>query len=394
VGPSPRSGSDPGRRRARADADSVSHAASGLRLTGALIFYYNAFMFSPIEWHLGANGPVVRMLDQTRLPGEVVWVDCPDHQTVAKGIKELWVRGAPAIGIAAAMGYALGANGIRAGTYDDLARQLKPIRDTLASTRPTAVNLFWALNRMNEVLQIHKDRPVESIKERLVQEARAIHDEDIQRNVAMGRHGARLVQEGDTILTHCNTGALATGGHGTALGVLFTAWEEGKRFKVLVDETRPVLQGARLTMWELQQNKIPATLIADNMAGAFMKKGTVRLCLVGADRIAANGDTANKIGTYSVAVLAKAHRIPFYVAAPTSTIDFSIASGEAIPIEERNPEEVTTIFGKVRVAPANVEAANPAFDVTPAKYITGIITEEGVFKPGELKRKLDARKRA
>jgi methylthioribose-1-phosphate isomerase len=346
-------------------------------------------MFSPIEWH----NNVVRMLDQTRLPHEVVWVDCPDHQTVAKGIRELWVRGAPAIGIAAAMGYALGAQAIRAGTQDDFIRQLKPIYDTLAGTRPTAVNLFWALDRMNAIVQIHKDRPVEEIKERLVKEARALHDEDVQRNVAMGQHGARLVQEGDTILTHCNTGALATGGHGTALGVIFTAWENGKRFKVMVDETRPVLQGARLTMWELQQNKIPATLITDNMAGAFMKNGTIRLCLVGADRIAANGDTANKIGTYSVAVLAKAHGIPFYVAAPTSTIDFSIASGDAIPIEERNPDEVTTIFGKVRIAPTNVEVANPAFDVTPAKYITGIITELGIFKPGELKRKLDGRNR-
>jgi methylthioribose-1-phosphate isomerase len=349
-------------------------------------------MFSPIEWHNVAKGPVVRMLDQTRLPHEVVWVDCPDHQTVAKGIKDLWVRGAPAIGIAAAMGFALGARAVLAGTYDDFIRQLKPIHDTLAATRPTAVNLFWALNRMNTLVRIHKDRPVEEIKERLVKEARAIHEEDIRRNIAMGEHGAKLIRDGDTILTHCNTGALATGGHGTALGVIFTAWESGKRIKVLVDETRPVLQGARLTMWELQQNKIPATLITDSMAGAFMKKGGIRLCLVGADRIAANGDTANKIGTYSVAVLAKAHKIPFYVAAPTSTIDFSMASGDAIPIEERNPEEVTNVFGKVRITPTNIDVANPAFDVTPAKYITGIITEAGIFKPGELKRKLGGKK--
>ncbi|MBI3995257.1 MAG: S-methyl-5-thioribose-1-phosphate isomerase [Nitrospirae bacterium] len=349
-------------------------------------------MFSPIEWHIAATGPVVRMLDQTRLPHEVVWVDCPDHQTVAKGIKELWVRGAPAIGIAAAMGFALGARAIQAATYDDFVRQLKPIHDTIAATRPTAVNLFWALNRMNALVRIHKDRPVEEIKERLVQEAQAVHEEDIRRNVAMGGHGSKLIRDGDTILTHCNTGALATGGHGTALGVIFTAWEDGKRIKILVDETRPVLQGARLTMWELQQNKIPATLITDNMAGAFMKKGGIRLCLVGADRIAANGDTANKIGTYSVAVLAKAHKIPFYVAAPTSTIDFAIASGEAIPIEERNTDEVTNVFGKVRISPTNVDVANPAFDVTPAKYIAGIITEQGVFKPGELKRKLGGKK--
>lgn len=349
-------------------------------------------MFSPIEWHIGAKGPVVRMLDQTRLPHEVVWVDCPDHQTVAKGIKDLWVRGAPAIGIAAAMGFALGAQAIKASTYDDFVREIKPVRDTLAATRPTAVNLFWALGRMDAILQIHRDRPIEVIKEMLVKEVQALHEEDILRNVAMGDHGATLIQDGDTILTHCNTGALATGGHGTALGVIFTAWESGKRLKVLVDETRPVLQGARLTMWELQQNKIPATLITDNMAGAFMKKGGIRLCLVGADRIAANGDTANKIGTYSVAVLAKAHRIPFYIVAPSSTIDFSIASGDEIPIEERNPEEVTNISGKVRIAPANVEAANPAFDVTPAKYITGIITERGIFKPAELKRNLGGKR--
>jgi methylthioribose-1-phosphate isomerase len=348
-------------------------------------------MFSPIEWHIGAKGPVVRMLDQTRLPHEVVWVDCPDHQTVARGIKELWVRGAPAIGIAAAMGFALGARAIHAGSYEDFARQLKPIRDTLATTRPTAVNLFWALDRMENVVRVHQNRTIDEIKERLIHEVQAIHQEDIGSNVAMGKFGAELVQDGDTILTHCNTGALATGGHGTALGVIFSAWENGKRIKVLVDETRPVLQGARLTMWELQQSKIPATLITDNMAGAFMQKGAIRLCIVGADRIAANGDTANKIGTYTVAVLARSHKIPFYVAAPTSTIDFSIPSGAQIPIEERNPEEVTMVFGKVRIAPGNVDVANPAFDVTPAKFITGIITEQGVFKPGELKRRLNGR---
>ncbi|MBI3610956.1 MAG: S-methyl-5-thioribose-1-phosphate isomerase [Nitrospirae bacterium] len=349
-------------------------------------------MLSPIEWHMAADGPVVRMLDQSRLPHEVVWIDCRDHQTVAKGIKELWVRGAPAIGIAAAMGVALGVQPIRATHYEEFARQLKPIRDTLAATRPTAVNLFWALNRMNNVVQHHKGQPVETIKSILIKEAQAIHEEDVQRNRAMGDHGAELIRSGDAILTHCNTGALATGGHGTALGVIFTAWENGKQVKVFVDETRPVLQGARLTMWELQQNKIPATLITDSMAGAFMKKGVIRLCLVGADRIAANGDTANKIGTYSVAVLAKAHKIPFYVTAPTSTIDFSIANGDKIPIEERNPDEVTNVFGKVRIAPNNVDVANPAFDVTPAKYITGIITEAGIFKPGELKRKLGGKK--
>ena len=345
-------------------------------------------MFSPIEWHITASGPVVRMLDQTRLPQEVVWVDCKDHQTVARGIKELWIRGAPAIGVAAAMGTALGAQPLLASSYEEFTRQLKPIMDTLAVTRPTAVNLFWALERMRQVLQAHSEEPIETLKAKLVEEALRIHQEDIECNLAIGAHGADLIKDGDTILTHCNTGALATGGHGTALGVIRTAWQKGRRLQVLVGETRPVLQGARLTMWELQQDKIPSTLITDNMAGAMMGKGLVHLCIVGADRIAANGDTANKIGTYSLAVLAMAHQIPFYVAAPTSSIDPSIHSGDQIPIEERNPEEVTTIMGKIRIAPNNVAVANPAFDVTPAKYITGIITEHGVFKPEMLGKEL------
>jgi len=345
-------------------------------------------MFKTIDW----SGGVVVMLDQTRLPAEVIYRRYERAEEVSEAIRSMVIRGAPAIGVAAAMGIALGMKDAGGSSMQDLERRMEGLSKTFAATRPTAVNLFWALNRMNAIVRIHKDRPVEEIKERLIQEARSIHDQDIQRNLAMGGHGAELIRDGDTILTHCNTGALATGGHGTALGVIFTAWESGKKIKVLVDETRPVLQGARLTMWELQQNKIPATLITDSMAGAFMKKGGIRLCLVGADRIAANGDTANKIGTYSVAVLARAHQIPFYVAAPTSTIDFSITTGDAIPIEERNPEEVTNVFGKVRIAPTNVDVANPAFDVTPAKYITGIITEEGVFKPGELKRKLGGKR--
>ena len=337
-------------------------------------------MFSPIEWHQG----VVRMLDQTRLPAEVVWIDCRDHQTVARGIKELWIRGAPAIGVAAAMGAALGAQTIAASGYDDFARDFQSVIDTLAKTRPTAVNLFWALERMRRHAEIRRAEPIAAIKAALIHEAQAIHREDIARNQAMGAHGAGLIPDNARVLTHCNTGALATGGHGTALGVLRSAWQDGKRIRVWVDETRPVLQGARLTMWELEQDKIPATLITDNMAGWMMARGEVDLCIVGADRIASNGDTANKIGTYSVAVLARAHKIPFYVAAPTSTIDFGIKTGAEIPIEERNPDEVTHVFGKVRIAPAQAVAANPAFDVTPARLITAIITENGIFKPDQL----------
>lgn len=339
-------------------------------------------MITPIEWH----NNVVRMLDQTRLPHETVWIDCRDHQTIARGIRELWIRGAPAIGVAAAMGVALGGRSIRATAVADFEKQIEPIFETLAKTRPTAVNLFWALNRMRGVIDKNRTAPVTQIQEFLVKEALDIHNQDIERNERIGKHGAPLLPEGGAVLTHCNTGGLATAGHGTALGVIRTAFQEGRRITVWVDETRPVLQGARLTMWELEQDKIPATLITDSMAGWFMKKGAVQVCIVGADRIAANGDTANKIGTYSVAVLAKAHKIPFYVAAPTSTIDFSIRTGNEIPIEERNPEEVTNPLGKFRIAPNQAQAANPAFDVTPAKYITGIITEEGVFKPGALKK--------
>ena len=345
-------------------------------------------MQSPIEWLETPAGPVVRMLDQSRLPSEIVWIDCKDYGTVAEGIRELWIRGAPAIGIAAAMGVALGASGLRSNDRSSFAGEMKPIIEVLRATRPTAVNLFWALKRMERVIESRPEATVDQLKSILVKEALALRDEEIDRNRKMGDHGSQLIKSGDTILTHCNTGPLATGGHGTALGVIFTAWMQGKKIHVLADETRPVLQGARLTMWELLQEKVPCTLITDNMAGAMMKKGRVNLCIVGADRIAANGDTANKIGTYSVAVLAAAHGIPFYVAAPTSTIDFSIETGDAIPIEERNPEEVVTVMGKVRIAPEKAAAANPAFDVTPARYITGIITEHGVFKPEEIQSRL------
>ena len=347
-------------------------------------------MFSPIEWVDTKNGPVVRMLDQTRLPNEMIWVDCSDYEMVARGIRELWIRGAPAIGIAAAMGVALGGHSLSSMNHEQFVKQIQPIIDILAASRPTAVNLFWALARIRKVIDIHVEDSVSRLKERLVEEAKTIHQEEVKRNQAIGTHGSHLIKEGDTILTHCNTGALATGGHGTALGIIKTAWSLGKRLHVLVDETRPILQGSRLTMWELKRDNIPCTLITDNMAGAMMKKNLVQMCMVGADRIAANGDTANKIGTYSVAVLAKAHNIPFYVAAPTSTIDLSIDSGDAIPIEERNPEEVSNVMGKVRITPLEVEVANPAFDVTPAQYITGIITEHGLLRPNSIKESLGA----
>ncbi len=339
-------------------------------------------MIPTIEWKDG----FINMLDQTKLPIEIVYAECKDYQTVAKGIKELWVRGAPAIGIAAAMGIALGAQRIKAESFDAFYEELTTICEHLASTRPTAVNLFWAIERMKVLVKKNKGEDIEAIKKKLIDESQKILDEDIEINKAMGRYGAEFIKDGDTILTHCNAGALATGGYGTALGVIRAAWEQGKRIKVFADETRPILQGARLTAWELMQDKIPVTLITDNMAGHFMKKGVIDLAIVGTDRTVANGDVANKIGTYSVAVLCKEHNIPFYVAAPTSTIDLSIPSGELIPIEERNPIEVTHIFGKTQIAPDNVKVANPAFDVTPAKYITAIITEKGSFRPRDIRK--------
>ncbi|MFY9270483.1 MAG: S-methyl-5-thioribose-1-phosphate isomerase [Candidatus Manganitrophaceae bacterium] len=336
-------------------------------------------MFNTVEWKEGA----VRLLDQTKLPTEVVYVDCKEVETVARGIKELWVRGAPAIGITAAYGVALAARKIAAPSFEDFYRQLLPSCDLLASTRPTAVNLFWAIERMKATAQSRRNETPDTLKKILLEEAHTILREDIEMNHAIGRFGAALIPQGAGVLTHCNAGALATGGYGTALGVIRRAWEEKKQISVFADETRPVLQGARLTAWELVQDRIPVTLITDNMAGFFMKQGKIDCCVVGADRIAANGDTANKIGTYSVAILAKEHRLPFYVAAPTSTIDFSIASGDQIPIEERNPVEVTHLGGK-QIAATGVSIANPAFDVTPARYITAIITEKGAFKPEEI----------
>lgn len=337
-------------------------------------------MVPTVEWKDGT----IRLLDQSRLPGAVEFLTCRTYQDVAEAIRHLKVRGAPAIGVTAALGVALGAQSVGATDYTSFAKIVREICDQLAATRPTAVNLFWAIERMKQRLESLKEQPVSLIKPALVVEAQAILDEDIVLCKTMGRYGATLIQEGQTVLTHCNAGSLATAGYGTALGVIRAAWEQGKKIQVIADETRPVLQGARLTAWELMQDHIPVTLITDNMAGTLMRQGKIHLCIVGADRIAANGDVANKIGTYSVAVLARAHNIPFYVAAPYSTIDLKTASGADIPIEQRNPAEVTTIHGSHPVAPDGVAVYNPAFDVTPAELITGIITERGVYKPGEL----------
>ena len=337
-------------------------------------------MVPTVEWKDGA----VRILDQSRLPERVEFLDCRDYRDVAQAIRQLKVRGAPAIGVTAAMGVALGAQTLPARDHDALTKEVSAICDELAKSRPTAVNLFWALERMKAKVTSWRGRPIEEIKRLLVEEAQRISDEDVAMNKAMGRHGADLVRDGQTVLTHCNAGALATAGYGTALGVIRAAWEQGKKIRVIADETRPVLQGARLTAWELMEDQIPVTLITDSMAGALMRNGGVDLCIVGADRIAANGDVANKIGTYSVAVLARAHHIPFYVAAPYSTIDLATPTGDQIPIEQRNTQEVTTVFGSDPIAPAGVDVWNPAFDVTPAEYITAIVTERGVFKPHEL----------
>jgi len=337
-------------------------------------------MVPTVEWKDGA----VRLLDQSRLPGEVVFLNCRNYQEVGQAIRELKVRGAPAIGVTAAMGIALGAQTLSGSEYDDFATGVEAICGDLAATRPTAVNLFWAIERMKQRLRDLQGKPVHEIKEELVRESQRILEEDIALNRAMGQYGAELIRDGQTILTHCNAGALATAGFGTALGVIRAAWAQGKQISVVADETRPVLQGARLTAWELMQDQIPVTLITDSMAGAVMRRGLVHLCIVGADRIAANGDVANKIGTYSVAVLAKAHGIPFYVAAPWSTIDLKTPTGDKIPIEQRAPSEVSSIHGGPAIAPHGVNILNPAFDVTPAEYITAIITERGVFKPHEL----------
>jgi methylthioribose-1-phosphate isomerase len=327
-----------------------------------------------IEWIDGK----VALIDQTRLPLELVIQRTTDYRELIVAIKELRVRGAPAIGVAAAYAVAVGAMEIKAPTMDEFMAKLQAVCANVRAARPTAVNLFWAVERMWRVAQQAGD--VAGAKVALLAEAQHMEAEDVEINRRMGAHGAELIPAKASILTHCNAGSLATVDFGTALGVIRAAHEQGKELHVFVDETRPLLQGARLTAWELTQLGIPATLITDNMAAHFMKAGKVDCVIVGADRIAANGDTANKIGTYGVAVLAKEHGIPMYVAAPTSTVDLSLNSGEEIPIEERDPEEVTTIRG-MRIAAPGVGVANPAFDVTPQRYITAIITENGVVRP-------------
>ena len=352
-------------------------------------------MFKTIEW----TEDGVRMIDQTRLPAEEVYRICHTYQEVAEAIRAMVIRGAPAIGVAAAMGIALGVKESAAQTVAELRAEFETIAQAISATRPTAVNLFWAVKRMREVFDgavaavspppltgnrrsetaATEAEITEGVKLRLVDEAQRILAEDIAANEAMGRHGAVLLPDSGTVLTHCNAGALATGGYGTALGVIRAAVAAGKKIKVFADETRPFLQGARLTAWELAKDGIPVTLITDNMAGHFMQRGEIQAVIVGADRIAANGDVANKIGTYTLAVLAKENGIPFYVAAPRSTIDLNVTAGDQIPIEERSPREVTHWAG-VPIAPENIEARHPAFDVTPHRYVTAIITERGVAR--------------
>ncbi len=343
-------------------------------------------MIPTVEWKNG----VVMMLDQTKLPLETVYQECRDYQTVARGIRELWVRGAPAIGVSAAMGLALGARQITANTFDEFWPQFEEICRHLAATRPTAVNLFWAIERIKQFVRDNRDKGLDDLRTMLTEESQRMIEEDIATNRRIGAYGSVFVSDEDSIITHCNAGSIATAGFGTAEGVMRAAVEEGKRIHVFMDETRPVLQGARLTAWELMEEKIPCTLITDNMAGYFMFHDMIDLAIVGADRIAKNGDVANKIGTYSLAVLCKEHGIPFYVAAPLSTIDFSIESGVDIPIEERDPREVTHVFGKVQIAPNGVKVANPAFDVTPARYVAAIITEKGAFRPKDIRRLADS----
>jgi len=327
-------------------------------------------MIETIQWMDDA----VVMIDQTRLPHEERYITCRSYEQVADAIRSMVIRGAPAIGVAAAMGIALGMR--RANSAADF----EMICETLGATRPTAVNLFWAIDRMRRVYSALESRPIEEVRAELVAEAERIRVEDIAINECIGRNGAPLIPDGKTVLTHCNAGALATAGYGTALGVIRAAVASGKKIDVFADETRPFLQGARLTIWELQHDNIPATLITDNMAGHFLHSGRIGCVIVGADRIAANGDVANKIGTYSLAVLAKENDVPFYVAAPISTLDMKLASGDHIPIEQRGAAEVTHLGG-IPIAPHGTPVENPAFDVTPNRYVRAIVTERGVARP-------------
>ncbi len=332
-------------------------------------------MIQTLEWTQSG----VVFIDQTKLPTEEVYVTCTTHQQVAGVIRNMVVRGAPAIGVAAAMGIALGVKNSEAKNAADLKKDFDEICETIRQTRPTAVNLFWAIRRMQEKFESLTGRPVTQIQQALIEESQRVHAEDIAANQAIGRHGATLMPSSGGVLTHCNAGALATAGYGTALGVIRAAVEAGKKIHVYADETRPFLQGSRLTAWELMKDGIPTTVISDNMAGVMMQQGKIGAIVVGADRIAANGDVANKVGTYTVAILAKEHGIPFYVAAPLSTVDLATPDGSKIPIEQRNPREVTHIAGK-QMTPDGVAIENPAFDVTPAKYVSAIITERGIAR--------------
>src|SRR5712671_1382717 len=332
-------------------------------------------MIQTLEW----TDQGVRFIDQTKLPTEETYVICKTHDEVADVIRTMVVRGAPAIGVAAAMGIALAVKNSKAETAGDLKHDFDQACDLIGKTRPTAVNLFWAIRRMTEKFESLSARTIPQIQQALIEEAQRMHAEDIAANQAMGRHGATLMPSSGGVLTHCNAGALATAGYGTALGVIRAAVEAGKKIHVYADETRPFLQGSRLTAWELMKDGIPTTVISDNMAGAMMSQGKIGAIVVGADRIAANGDVANKIGTYTVAVLAKEHGIPFYVAAPISTVDLACPDGSKIPIEQRNVREVSHIAGK-QMVPDGVSIENPAFDVTPAKYVVAIITERGIAR--------------
>ncbi len=328
-----------------------------------------------LDWKKGK----LYLLDQTKLPLREIYVDCSTYQEVARAIKNMIVRGAPAIGVAAAFGMVLGVRQVKSGKLASLRGQLDKVAQALVSTRPTAVNLVWAVERMRKYARQRMAGGILGLQKELEKEAVRIMEEDLQACREMGRQGQILIPDGGSVLTHCNAGALATSGYGTALGVIRAAREAGKRVHVFVDETRPFLQGARLTAWELMKDRIPCTLITDNMAGWLMAQGKIHLAITGADRIAANGDAANKIGTYSVALLCRAHRIPFYAAAPLSTIDLSSESGEKIPIEQRASTEVTTLQGK-QIAPRDVRVYNPAFDVTPHRFISAIITERGIVQ--------------
>ena len=332
-------------------------------------------MLPTIEW----NGKHIRMIDQRKLPGKVEWVICKNDKDVVRAVRCMVIRGAPAIGVAAAMGLALGSETIKADTYDAFERRFREMAGGMVKARPTAVNLRWAVERMILLVEQMAGRDPEEIRIALREESEKMLSGDIEINLKIGEHGNKLVPRKAVILTHCNAGSLATGGYGTALGVIRAAHEAGKKIQVIADETRPWLQGLRLTAFELMEDGIPVTVIADSAAGSLMRQGKVDLVITGADRIASNGDVANKIGTYQVAVLARENKIPFYVAAPLSTIDLRIKSGDRIQVEERDPSEISH-FQKIRVGPHGVKAYNPAFDVTPAKYVTGIITEKGILK--------------